>query len=95
MSGELPTGEKLNGVSDLKQVLLLRKFEFAENLTERMLSYALGRELDDYDDCSVQQISSQLQQHDYRYSVLVMEIVKSFPFQHRKQMENVLQEPQP
>ena len=95
VSGELPTGEKLNGVSDLKQVLLLRKFEFAENLTERMLSYALGRELDDYDDCSVQQISSQLQQHDYRYSVLVMEIVKSFPFQHRKQMENVLQEPQP
>ena len=84
VSGELPTGEKLNGASDLKRVLLARKAEFVRTLTEQMLSYALGRELDYYDDCPVQQMTVQLQQHDFRYSTLVMEIVKSYPFQHRQ-----------
>lgn len=56
-SGELPTGEKLNGVGDLKQFLLARKVEFVRNLTEQMLTYALGRELDYYGDCPVQQIA--------------------------------------
>ena len=56
-SGELPTSEKLNGVGDLKQFLLARKVEFVRNLTEQMLTYALGRELDYYGDCPVQQIA--------------------------------------
>lgn len=95
VSGELPTGEKLNGVSDLKQVLLARKSEFVQTLTEQMLKYAMGRELDYYDDCPVQQITAKLQQHDFRYSTLIMEIVKSHPFQHRKNAESAPQEMQP
>ena len=95
VSGELPTGEKLNGFDDLKHVLLARKSEFVRNLTEQMLNYALGRELDYYDDCPVQQITSTLQQNDFQYSTLVMEIVKSYPFQHRKNTEDSLQEVSP
>jgi Protein of unknown function (DUF1588)/Protein of unknown function (DUF1592)/Protein of unknown function (DUF1585)/Protein of unknown function (DUF1595)/Protein of unknown function (DUF1587)/F5/8 type C domain len=84
VGGELPTGEKLNGVADLKKVLLARKSEFVRNLTEQLLTYALGRELDYYDDCPVQQITTELQKNDYRFSTLVMEIVKSYPFQNRR-----------
>ena len=84
VTGELPTGEKLNGVADLKQVILARKSDFVRNLTEQLLTYALGRELEDFDDCPVRQIATQLKTDDYRFSTLVMEIVKSYPFQYRK-----------
>lgn len=84
VTGELPTGEKLNGLADLKRVILARKEEFARNLTEQLLTYALGRELEDCDDCPVRQIATQLKSDDYRFSTLVLEIVKSYPFQYRK-----------
>ena len=84
VTGELPTGEKLNGVTDLKRVILARKDDFVRNLTEQLLTYALGRELEDCDDCPVRQIATQLKADDYRFSTLVMEIVKSYPFQYRK-----------
>lgn len=81
---KLPTGEKLNGVADLKRVILARKEEFARNLTEQLLTYALGRELEDCDDCPVRQIATPLKSDEYRFSTLVMEIVKSYPFQYRR-----------
>jgi hypothetical protein len=86
VTGELPTGEKLNGASDLKQVVLARRDEFIRNLTEQMLTYALGRELDFYDDCPVHQITTRLKAENYRFSSLITGTVKSFPFQHRKSL---------
>lgn len=84
VSGELPTGEKLNGMADLKKVILARQEDFVRNLTEQMLTYALGRELEDFDDCPVQQITAQLKADQHRFSSLALEIVKSYPFQHRR-----------
>ena len=84
VSGELPTGEKLDGVADLKQIILARKAEFVRNLTEQLLTYALGRELDFYDDCPVREIADRVKEDNYRVSTLVLGVVKSFPFQHRK-----------
>jgi cytochrome c553 len=84
VTGELPTGEKLNGVGDLKRVILSRKEEFVRNLSEQLLTYALGRELEDCDDCPTRQIVMQLRADDYQFSTLVMEIVKSYPFQYRR-----------
>ncbi len=84
VSGELPTGEKLSGAADLKRIILSRKDEFVTNLTEQLLTYALGRELEDFDDCPVRQIATQLKTDDYRFSILVMEIVKTYPFQYRR-----------
>ena len=83
VSGELPTGERLNGAADLKQVILARKNDFVRNLTEQMLTYALGRELEDFDDCPVRTITTRLEQDGWRFETLVMEIVKSDPFQYR------------
>ncbi len=84
VTGELPTGEKLNGIGDLKRVVLTRKAEFTRNLTEQLLTYALGRELDFYDDCPVQEITNQLSTDNHRFSTLILGIVKSYPFQNRK-----------
>jgi hypothetical protein len=83
-SGELSSGEKVHGVGELKVVLLRRKDDFVQNLVEQMLSYALGRGLDYYDDAPVQKIRIELGKADYRFSALVLGIVGSYPFQHRK-----------
>lgn len=84
VTGVLPTGEKLNGAADLKKVMLARKGDFVRNLTEQMLTYALGRELADYDDCTVRDITTRLASDDHRFSTLILEIIKSDPFQYRK-----------
>lgn len=82
-SGELPSGEKFNGPSELKKILLGRKNEFVQNLTEKMMIYALGRGLDTNDQCSVEEISKRVEKDDYKFSRLVIEIVRSEPFQKR------------
>jgi cytochrome c5 len=84
VSGELPTGEKISGVGDLKQVILARQDDFVRNLTEQMLMYALGRELTPSDDCHVQRIGTQLKTNNFRFSTLMLEVVQSYPFRHRR-----------
>jgi hypothetical protein len=87
VTGELPTGETLNGAADLKRVILARSDEFTRNLTEQMLVYALGRELEFYDDCPVREIVAQMKTDRHRFSTLITGIVKSFPFQYRKSVD--------
>ena len=84
-SGILTTGEKFTGATELKQILLAQKDEFARNLTEKMLSYALGRGLEPYDLPAVRKITQELAKNDYRSSLLIRGIVKSYPFLYRKE----------
>ncbi|MEK7795455.1 MAG: DUF1592 domain-containing protein [Candidatus Hydrogenedentota bacterium] len=81
--GVLPSGEKFNGPRELKQILLNRKDDFARNLSRKMLGYALGRTLTQYDECVVQDCLEALQQNDYRPSALFNQIAMSYPFLHR------------
>jgi hypothetical protein len=84
-SAKLPTGESFNGAAELKALLLkTRKDEFVACLTEKMLTYALGRGLEDYDACTVQQIAKDVSADGYRFSRMVLEIVKSDPFRKRR-----------
>jgi len=84
-SGELTTGEKFRGVAELKRILKTQKKEiFVRNLTRRMLSYALARGLEHYDSPSVKEIVSRLESQGYRGGALATEIVRSFPFQYRR-----------
>jgi len=85
-SAQLPTGEKFQGASELKTLILARKEEFARNLTEKMLAYSLGRGLEPYDIPTVRRITKTLADDGYRSSTLVREIVKSYPFQYRKNL---------
>ena len=57
---------------------------FAECVTEKMLTYALGRGLERYDKKTVRAIAADLEKDDYRFSALVLEIVRSLPFQRRR-----------
>jgi hypothetical protein len=83
-SGVLPGGAKFQGPVELKKILVDRKEDFIRNLTEKMLAFALGRGLEYYDIPTVRKISKTLAGRDYRSSVLIMEIVKSRPFQYRR-----------
>ncbi|MDA1276409.1 MAG: DUF1592 domain-containing protein [Verrucomicrobia bacterium] len=83
-SGTMATGEAFNGPEELRRILLGSRDDFVRNLTEKMLSYALGRGLDYYDTPAVRQIARTVASSDFRSSVLVNEIVGSFPFQYRR-----------
>jgi hypothetical protein len=84
VTGVLPTGEKVDGYASLKTVLLRRKDEFAQNTIAKVLEYALGRELDGQDECTVREVLAAVKKNDYRFSILVTEIVKSVPFLQRQ-----------
>ena len=83
-TAELPDGTTFNGIADLKQILKDRKQEFVRCLTEKMLTYALGRGLEYYDRPTVDRIVAHLESEGYRSSVLITEIVKSDPFRLRR-----------
>ena len=84
VTAELPDGTIVHGITDLKQVVMDRKHQFVRCLTEKMLTYALGRGLEYYDRPTVAYIVAQLESGDYRSSVLITEIVKSDPFRLRR-----------
>lgn len=83
-SGTLPGDIHFSGPQELVEILKQRKSSFCRALTRKMLTYALGRGLEYYDRCAVDKIADALAQHDYRFSALVVEIVKSEPFRKRR-----------
>ncbi|WP_437187206.1 DUF1592 domain-containing protein [Planctomicrobium sp. SH668] len=85
-SGELPSGEKFNGPDELIEILSRNRNDFSRNLTEKLLTYAIGRGVEWYDRCEIDEIISELEQRD-QFSVLIHGIVNSAPFQSRKLIE--------
>jgi hypothetical protein len=82
-SGKLPDGRSFNGPVELRAILKADRDAFAECLAEKLLTYAIGRGVESYDKPTLKQIVSNVSQDDYRFSSLVLEIVKSLPFQKR------------
>ena len=82
-SGVLPDGKSFQGAKDLKEVLKGQSEAFTRNVSEKMLTYALGRGLERYDQPTVDKIVAEVQEQDYKFSALVMEVVQSAPFQMR------------
>lgn len=80
-SGTLPGGQSFTGSKGLKEILRTKSDAFVNNVTEKMLTYSLGRGLERYDRPTVEAISRRVKASDYRFSALVMEVVKSKPFQ--------------
>lgn len=83
-SGQLPGGDSFSGPTELVSVLKKRRADFARCLSEKMLTYALGRGLEYYDRCATKEILQQLDANNYRFSELVLGIVSSKPFQKRR-----------
>jgi hypothetical protein len=84
-SGTLPDGRSFKDVEDLKLLLSKDADRFAECVTDKMLTYALGRGLERYDRRTVKAIANQIAAKEYRFSSLVLEIVNSLPFQMARQ----------
>src|SRR5690606_11478116 len=85
VSATLPSGESFSGLDGLKKVLLDRKSEFMRQLTRKMLGYAIGRSLEDEDDCTIQQIADRVESDDFRTRTLLREIVLSPAFRKSQQ----------
>ena len=83
-SGGLPDGSQFDGVSGLQQALLSRPEIFAGVLTEKLLTYALGRGVEHYDAPAVRKILRDARAEDYRLSSLIIGITSSTPFQMRR-----------
>jgi hypothetical protein len=84
-AGELVTGEKFTDVRELKRVLRRdRKMDIYRCLTEKMLTYALGRGLEHYDVHTVDEIVAALDREGGRMTVLIAGIVESAPFQKQR-----------
>jgi hypothetical protein len=83
-TGYLPDGEEFNGPDELRGILTRQRETFARALTSKLLTYALGRGLERYDTPTVKQIAARLPARNYRFSALVLEIVKSLPFQQQR-----------
>jgi hypothetical protein len=82
-SGGLPDGSQFAGVSRLEAALLKRPEVFVGTLTEKLLTFALGRGIEYYDSPAVRKIVRAARDADYRFSALMVAIVNSTPFQMR------------
>jgi mono/diheme cytochrome c family protein len=82
-SGQLVDGTRINGVVELRQALLREPATFVRTLTERLMTYALGRGLTAADMPTVRAIVRDAEKDQYRFSSIVLGVVRSVPFQKR------------
>jgi hypothetical protein len=83
VSGGLPDGRKFTGVAGLEKGLLNRPEIFVGTLTEKLLTFALGRGVEHYDAPAIRKIVRDAQAADYRISSIIVGITKSTPFTMR------------
>ncbi len=83
-SGLLPSGQSFKGPDGLKAILKSKEKEFVRCVSEKMLTYALGRGVEEADQCVMDRIVDAMARDHHKFSTLVIEIVKSEPFQRRK-----------
>jgi hypothetical protein len=83
-SGALVDGSQFAGPAGLRSILLNRREQFVTTVAEKLLSYALGRRLEAFDQPAVRKIVRDAAAENYRWSSLVRGIVTSVPFQMRR-----------
>ena len=83
-SGVLPDGTPFEGVADMIAALVRRPERFVTTVTEKLLTYALGRGVEHYDMPAVRRIVSDAAEDDFRFQTIVVNIVNSYPFRYRR-----------
>jgi len=87
-AGRLPDGTGFDGPVELKKLILTKyKGAFVRCLAEHLMTYALGRKVDYRDAPAIHEIVQAVEKDDYKFSRLVVEIIKSDPFLHRRNRE--------
>lgn len=82
-AGELPGKKRFTSPKELKTIIAARQDELARNLAQRLLAYALCRQLEGYDEIVVDRIVDTIARDGYRMQSLIIEIVTSYPFLNR------------
>jgi mono/diheme cytochrome c family protein len=83
-TGGLPDGRACSGVSGLEQALLDRPELFVRTLVEKMMTFALAREVETFDAPAIRQVVRDAKEQNYRFSSLILGIATSTPFQMRR-----------
>lgn len=83
-SGKLVSGEEFRGPFELKSLLLERQDDFLEHATEKLLAYALGREVGYRDAATMREITAATRARGYRADTWILEVVQSYPFRYRR-----------
>ena len=89
-AGELPGGKRFTSPKELKSIIAARKEEVARNVTEKLLAYALCRQLEGYDEIVVDHLLETIAKDGYRMQTLITEIVISYPFTNRRIQEQTV-----
>jgi len=87
VSATMPDGTKFEGPKGLQDVLLSRKDQLVEAMTERLMTYALARGVESYDMPAVRSVRDQAAKDDYRMQTIILGIVESVPFSMRRTPE--------
>jgi hypothetical protein len=85
--GELPGGKRFSSPKELKALIAARVTDLTRNLTEKLLAYALCRQLDGYDHVIVDQMLKTIAADGHKMQTLITEIVTSYPFLNRRVKE--------
>ena len=84
VTGTLPDGSKFDGPQDFKKVLLGKKGQFTKAMSERLLTYALGRGIERTDKCNLDAMAKSVEAKNYKFSALVEAVITSKPFRERR-----------
>jgi hypothetical protein len=83
-------GTPINGPADLRNFLLGYEEQFVRNVTEKLLTYALGRGVEYYDMPVVRSIAAGAKADDYRFASLIVGVVQSEPFRSSRKIDGVV-----
>jgi hypothetical protein len=83
-TGELPGGKHFSSPKELKRIIAAKEAQLARNLTEKLLAYALCRQLEGYDEIVVDRLMETIAKDGYGMQTLIAEIVTSYPFTQRR-----------
>jgi hypothetical protein len=83
-TGTLPSGKSFTNAAEMKTILRTNGLAFAQCLTEKLMTYGLGRGMERFDKPAIQAIGKTAAADGYRFDTLILEIAKSMPFQMRR-----------
>ena len=83
-AGKLPSGAAFSNPAELKRLLVGREADLGRNLTERLMAYALGRQLEGYDEIVIDRLMTRIAEDDYRVRTIITEVLTSYLFTHRR-----------
>ncbi len=83
-AGELPGGKRFSSPKELKVIIAARATDLARNLTEKLLAYALCRQLEGYDEIVVDHVVETIAKDGYHMQTLITEVVTSYPFVNQR-----------